>query len=92
MNNRIKWYVAHQHEVLSHGDLFLAKIDVGALSIMRKARKEQWLRHLDKAQEICEQERRQTGSGQNLITQYFRPRTSEEFAATDQRELVVDPR
>ena len=37
LNNRIKWYIAHQHEVLSNGDLFLEKIDVGALSTMRKA-------------------------------------------------------
>ena len=29
LNDRIKWHVEHQHEVLSHGDLFLAKIDVG---------------------------------------------------------------
>ena len=68
-NNRIKWYVEHQHEVLSYGDLFLAKIDVGTLQTMRTATNQRWLRHLDIAREIYERERKQTGGGQKRITQ-----------------------
>ena len=53
-NNRIKWYVEHQHEVLSYGDIFLANIDVRTLPTMRTATKQQWLRHLEMTREIYE--------------------------------------
>ena len=41
--NRIKWFIEHQHEVLSYGDRFFVGIDVSMLPTMRRTTKNRWL-------------------------------------------------
>ena len=52
----IPLYVAHRHEVLRYGDLFLAKIDVRNLPTMRNETKKYWIKNLDTVRESCESE------------------------------------
>ena len=41
--NRIKWFIEHQHKVLSYGDRFFVGIDVSMLPTMRRTTKKRWL-------------------------------------------------
>ena len=43
LNNRIKWFIEHQHKVLSYGDRFLAGTDPSMLPTMRRTTKKRWL-------------------------------------------------
>ena len=56
LNNRIKWFIDHQYEVLSYGDRLLAETNVSLLQITRTVTKKRWLRHLDLASKIYERE------------------------------------
>ena len=49
LNNIIKWFVDHQYEVLSSGDIFLAGTDVSKLLTMKTVTKNQWLRYMELA-------------------------------------------
>ena len=53
LNNRIKWFIDHQYEVLSYGNRFLAG-NVSMLLTMRTATKKRGLRHLELTREIYE--------------------------------------
>ena len=71
LNNKMKWLIDYQYEVLNYGDRFMAGTDVSMLLTMRTATKKRWLRHLELAREINEREQKQTGGGQKQITQFF---------------------
>ena len=70
---KIQWYVAHRHEVMSLHDTFLAEIDVSTLHRLRTDTKREWVRHLEKARAAYENELKQKEKRQHVITRYFKP-------------------
>ena len=70
---KIQWYVAHRHEVLSFHDTFLAEIDVSTLHRLRPETKREWVRHLEKARAAYDNELKQKERRQRVITRYFKP-------------------
>lgn len=86
LNSTIRWYVEHRHEVLKHGDQFLARIDLTRLQYMRKTTKKRWIKHVEMARRIWEAERKQRTRNQTVLTSFFtviRNRETEEELGRD---------
>ena len=71
MAERLKWYLANRHNLLSYYDRHLAQYSVEKIGLMSRRVKKEWLYHLDQAQKAYEIELEQRKGGQRTITSFF---------------------
>ena len=71
LGERMNWYMAHKHELLTYHDRRLAKHSMGEIHQLNRRQRAQWIKYLDIARDAHTKEKRAKGRGQPLITKYL---------------------